>query len=143
MMTEKQIQSLLKNRYNHLIALTNIYFYAMNESDLILITFDNKVMEFEIKVSRQDYKADFNKVKKHDRFHRIDNLELVPNWFYYVCPDGVINVKDIPEYAGLITIYEYGMKKYCKIIKPAPVLHNEIIDGDKWREIAIKLHNKI
>lgn len=53
-----------------------------------------------------DKKVDPNKVK-------------MPNRFYFACPEGLIDVKDIPEYAGLIYVNDHS----ATVIKNAPVLH--------------------
>lgn len=103
--------------------------------------------EFEIKISRSDFKADFKKVEKHtllgmkENFKVIpghywegrryspahtdvrilDRRKLTPNRFYYVTPKGLLTVSDIPEYAGLLEIEG----KKVRITKTAPLLHKE------------------
>lgn len=64
----------------------------------------------------------------------------LPNYFYYVCPDGMIKLDDLPEYAGLIYLRK-GWKNPLKIIRKAPILHKEVFK--KWEDIAIKLSYKL
>lgn len=45
--------------------------------------------------------------------------KLIPNRFYYVCPEGLIKVADLPSYAGLM--YTDGTD--CWMVKQAPMIH--------------------
>lgn len=133
------------------------------ESDKLLETKSGYIYEFEIKISKADFKNDFkHKKDKHiilegeekygdkylpkyyellednkklgawaeQSFHKwADNSEryLVgvhkrPNYFYYAVPTDLISVEDVPEYAGLIYVNEYGG---LTIKKSAPCLHKE------------------
>ena len=133
------------------------------ESDKFIETRSGLIYEFEIKVSKSDFKNDFkHKKDKHiilegeekygDKYlpKYYDNLRaneeigdwavksfhkyaddspryLVgshnrPNYFYYCTPPGLIEVEDVPEYAGLVQIDKAGM---IRIKKKAPKLHGE------------------
>ena len=133
------------------------------ESDKLLETKSGYIYEFEIKISKADYKNDFkHKKDKHiilageegygDKYlpryyefleenRKIGNwceqnfiksasnnpYYLVgghkrPNYFYYAVPTDLINVDDVPEYAGLIYVDE---NKRLTIKKQAPKLHKE------------------
>ncbi len=50
---------------------------------------------------------------------------FVPHRFYYACPTGVIDKKDIPEYAGLFYISD---NYEIKMIKQAPFIHKKHLD---------------
>ena len=52
---------------------------------------------------------------------------IIPNYFYYAVPDGLIDISEIPEYAGLIYVNN-NVFPYFKIIKTAPKIINEKID---------------
>lgn len=54
--------------------------------------------------------------------------ESIPNRFYYACPDGLISIEDVPDYAGLIYINE---KSDPIVIKKAPLLHKNKKDWTK------------
>jgi hypothetical protein len=110
---------------------------GLGECDVISITKNRVVYEYEIKVSRSDFKADFKKSFKH-RLLRGDKtleedyrrrwevyLNHRPNHFYYVVPEGLVKVEEIPSYAGLIYIkYDNSFSGYdVAIIKNAPKIH--------------------
>lgn len=134
------------------------------ESDKLIITRSGWTYEFEIKISRSDFKNDFkHKVDKHTILsssfdgnkymplfweyfeknkHNYPTIELWeehcrntgynnnyftdnykrPNYFYYAVPQDLVSVDEIPEYAGLIYITEYGS---LRTVKKAPILHKE------------------
>ena len=144
-MTESKIQKVLTDRYvdngPHYLALENIYFYN-HESDLLTVDISDFTYEYEIKSTKPDFRNDFKKSAKHEHLKRLDNLSVIPNFFYYVCERDLISINNIPEYAGLIYIYEYRMKRYPKVIKKAPILHSEKIQPEKWREIVIKMYRR-
>ena len=135
--------------------LENLYVFSW-ESDKLIETRSGLIYEFEIKVSKADFKNDFKKKDKHvilegkeTHIPTFDGLEpkykeryeknyLVshfkkPNYFYYAVPDGLITVDEVPEYAGLIYIIpddgEYHFT-WFRIAKQAPKLHNEKYSDD-------------
>lgn len=113
------------------------------ESDVLKITKSGYAYEFEIKISRADFKNDFkHKKKKHTLFENKENSSKIPNYFYYVVPEGLVSEEEIPEYAGLIyvlgTIIGNGKVYYQFLeIKKAPKLHSNKID-----EINLNLIDK-
>ena len=164
-LTEQTIQKSLNGffaigsiKYN----VDNLYVFSW-ESDKLLWTKSGYIYEFEIKISRADYKNDFkHKIEKHVLFASVmpkeqpqmadlfDNYQKkrkkkygrcitdedikrefdhlgdinkrkMPNYFYYAVPKGLIDVDEVPEYAGLIWIDEGIL---C-IKKKAPCLHKE------------------
>ena len=81
--------------------------------------------EVEIKVTRGDFKDDFNKTSKHTLLESVDpeiNLKR-PNKFFYAAPKGLLNTIEIPKYAGLIEIDSLNTTPV--ISKNAPFLHRE------------------
>lgn len=62
--------------------------------------------EIEIKISKADFKKDFEKKDKHTTL--ISRIGKLPNCFSYCAPKGVLSIDDIPEYAGFIEIDDYG-----------------------------------
>ena len=148
-MTESQIRQIIIKRYcpnnqearvgSYKVLVPNVYLYSW-ESDLLGISRSNYVTEYEIKTSKQDYKNDFTKERKHQYFRKLYNVSLLPNRLYYVCPYGVI--EEVPEYAGLIYICKQKNRigYYLKTVKKAPLLHNEKFED--WENIAKKLFYK-
>lgn len=108
------------------------------ESDVIKITKSGYVYEFEIKISKADFKNDFKHKKKKHLLLEDSNNEIKnrPNYFYYVVPNGLISVEDIPEYAGLLYINSTTVGNgapYHQFIevKKAPPLHKNKFDFEK------------
>lgn len=142
-MTERQIQQVLENHKTPgTLHVRNIYLYEGWEMDVMHIMRSNHISEFEIKTNNPDFKADFKK-PKHRLFKTLETCDI-PNYFVYVCPEGVIKPEDVPEYAGLhyVVTKRNGLTRYIRIIKPAPILHNEVLGLEEWRSIAIKALKK-
>lgn len=121
------------------------------ESDHYAVTKAGFAVEFEIKTSMADFKADalkqkdtrvardgwdivrdeFGKMvfnegqKKHDQLAA--RCTHGPSRFYFVCPEEVLQVSDMPEWAGLIWARKGTRTTYpaCYEQKPAPKLHRE------------------
>ena len=117
--------------YKHPLVAKNIYLYEGWECDLISVTYSDIITEYEIKRSRADYLADFQKKDKH--FSTKNGYGA--NYFYYACPIGLIKKSEVPEYAGLI--YCNGKGSY--VSKKAPILHNEKMSYNQLKKLAIKI----
>lgn len=119
----------------------NVYIYGDNESDYITITKAGYVDEYEIKLSRRDFKADFNKDRHLKRqflspwkwydpspYHSLWPIwpsslaAQYPNRFWYVTPIDLVQPDEVPAYAGLIYLQPDDRKR---VIKQAPLLHRE------------------
>ena len=146
-MNSKDIQDVLMiDNYSKPLQITN-YSGIGFEADVLMITKAKLVYEYEIKTSRADFKKDFTKISKH-KIYSDKNPHLVkqrnypkkPNYFYYVCVEGLIKVSEIPSYAGLIYITKKGLSKE---IKKAPKLHSyKFPDSMVW-QIATTLTARI
>lgn len=129
--SEEQIQNDLRR---HFMSESNIKFVAENlfiyewESDLWFLTKANIAYEIEIKITKADFKNDFKKQDKHIILETKDDKKkiLKPNFFYYAVPENLIDVSEIPEYAGLIYMKEYF--PYFDVIKSAPKLTTNKFD---------------
>jgi len=113
----KKLMAFVKGSYD--VVLPNFY-YGGKECDLFRITESDLVIEYEIKISRSDFFADF---KKHDG-QKHENLKLgdgwkVPNRFFFVVPEGLVTKEEVPPYAGLI----YYKKDRFEMVRPAKILH--------------------
>ena len=118
------------------------YYLGNWECDVLELSKNNYTTEYEIKISKQDFKKDFDKqrvshkvngkwdwgnpvvCKNHDEILTGKRA----NRFYFVTPAGLLTKDDVPEYAGLIEIGD--MWHDVKIIKHAKWLHKNIA-GDK------------
>lgn len=150
--TEEYIQKKLEGFFaesTKKYVIENLYVFSW-ESDKLIETRSGLIYEFEIKISRSDFKNDFKKKNKHvilegkeTHIPTFDGLEpkykekyeknyLVshfkkPNYFYYAVPEGMIDKEDVPDYAGLIYVMpDDGEFKfnYLKLVKMAPKLHD-------------------
>lgn len=134
---------------NHSHQFLNKYIFESDwESDFFSVTSSGYLYEVEVKISKSDFAADFIKFK-HKIFESRNQTEVIkeakykyskrwkkqvrrapekkinpqevkmPNKFFFACPEGLLSVDDIPEYAGLI----YVTPTFATIIKHAPLLH--------------------
>ncbi len=137
--TEESITTILRSHYNqgYTYRLNNIFIYGNDwESDFFCVDDEGYASEFEIKISRADFKGDFKKYK-HLLFRKMNKRGLLmPNKFYYVVPDGMVSPDDIPRYAGLI----YVVGSHLKVVRRAPYLHKE--KRDYRRIIAPKVYER-
>lgn len=95
---QKHLYRYLEKKNHNLISpnVMNIYPW---ECDMISLTTSNMVHEYEIKTSKQDFLNDCKKTK-HKHFKNKKNK--TPSYFWYVCVGFEVDLKDIPEYAGLM-----------------------------------------
>jgi len=152
---EKTIQENLEKRFdsgNIKYTVGNLYLFKEDwETDFLVVQKNGYCYEIEIKISRSDFFNDFKKKNKHlilnegvymkkkYRYHtdpekkkRVSEQYYVPtewkfrpNKFYYCVPEGLINVDEIPDYAGLMYVNFYGI---VTTIKEAKFLHKEKLD---------------
>lgn len=137
MWTERKIQQCLFNwvtKYNHQLFAPNIYYFNY-ETDFLSLDSKYYLHDFEIKISRSDFKADLSK-PRHSLFAKLYSKVSkpgrrkhigynAPNCFWYVCPANLIKKSEVPPYAGLIYVYKTGG---IKVIKKRRYLHKYIID---------------
>lgn len=120
---------------------------TLMECDVISVSKTDYVYEYEIKISRSDFKADFKK-DKHRRIvekqfileSRNENFHLVPNCFYFVVPENLVTAEEVPDYAGLIYMKE---NLTFEIIKKAPFIHKIRATDRLIRSIAHNLMCKL
>lgn len=98
------------------------YLFSDWEIDVLSINKNDYLTEYEVKVSRSDFKADFKKKKWQWYEKRIETM--ISNYFYYTCPEGMILENEIPDFAGLI----YATSEGLEFIKKAPLLHKKKYD---------------
>lgn len=159
-MTEAEIQRALNQSFRKSMAvIPNVYLFG-EESDLLRIMKNGWVVEYEIKLSRSDFRADFRRKGKHkymaervvepasywyknNHNHRtaqspeVAKSWTIPNRFVFVCPEGLLTVEDMPEYAGLY--YVKGMQ--VRKVKSPPLLHREKIgEGSLKRLVSVLSH---
>lgn len=128
-MTEAEIQVIIgKDRVlaGHSIVCSNINHLFKGQQDVLSVTKSGLAIEYEIKISRADFKRDkaknkeftfdANTIANADSFY----LSKIVNQFYYVVPDGLIGIHELPEYAGLFYVTSRGS---LILEKKAPLIH--------------------
>ncbi len=142
--------------HNHDHKFENVYIYDW-ECDHFSVTGSGYAYEIEVKVSKSDFKADFQKPKHHFFKHIKNGYSIVnkgrgsfwikdeliehsniepkqisfkncPNVFYFACPVGLIEAHEIPKYAGLIYVMDNGE---ARVVKKAPYIHKDKVDPSK------------
>lgn len=126
---EKIIQDLLGKTFclsGHLIVCPNVNNLMRGQQDFISVTRSKKLIEYEIKISRGDFKRDLKKTREIR--WQFSGSMIRPNYFYYVVPCCVnIQVSDLPHWAGLYWVTSDGLE----MIKKAPLLHDDKLDIEK------------
>jgi hypothetical protein len=127
------------------------------ECDVLSVTKSDYICEYEIKISKSDFKADFKK-EKHTlitervfnetvtlkkvgkKTFEIKNPYYAPNYFYFVVTENLVTLDEVPEYAGLIYVKENGS---FETIKKAPLLHKTKASPEFIRGLAHQLSCKL
>lgn len=151
-LTEATIQEKLIRAYRndcHLM-IPNLYIFDW-ESDVFKQLKSGYTEEIEIKISIADFKADKNKVIKHEivstgfKYSISDQKKIEttkrPNRFYYAVPEFMVNIVEVPEYAGLLCVFE-DLRRDPNVIKKAPLLHKDKLDID-YKYLARKLADRL
>lgn len=112
------------------IVTENFNYFFIGELDVVSLNKSGYVSEFEVKISRSDFKADSKKRKWYFFDNKIE--KQIPNYFWYACPDGLIMPHEIKPYMGLIY---YSEKGFIVIQKPK-IIH-------KFKHDVVKLLTKI
>ena len=116
------------DRKRHRFMVPNIQVFGW-ESDLVSVTRDDYVYEYEIKISRKNFLLDLTK----DRHRHLSTSHVGEyagpwpsqsqrgaNYLYYAVPENLLSLSDVPAHSGLIAVTTSGL---AKVIKPAPKLH--------------------
>lgn len=141
-LSSKDIQYSLSLRFlNHSYIIYNAYIFNW-ESDFFSVSDSEYLYEIEIKVTRSDFKDDFQKKDKHILLESTDNqgFPKKPNKFFYACPKGLLSTYEIPSYAGLIEIS--SRTSTAVVVKDAPFLHKEKILPEYKTILLDKFYNR-
>lgn len=117
-----------------------------HECDLFSITNALYFHEIEVKVSRADFRADFDKESKHrilaDKAASVW-ANLIPRTFCYACPHGLLSTEDMPEYAGLIWVARKRQNDWfgydIEIVKKPPSLSSQKMTAEQVFKITNNL----
>jgi hypothetical protein len=144
-MSERSMQDALYiecSRVRHRLIVPNVQVFGW-ESDLVSVTANDFIVEYEIKISRKDFKKDVEKYR-HQVLRRLRHAPI-PGWLpdgrrlgaaylYYVVTPDIVKLEEVPEHAGLMVVN--GM---VETIKKAPKLHTtKITSGQRqWLERSL------
>lgn len=124
-MNERSMQNrlyadLISRKHRFIVPSTTVLGW---ESDLVSVTGAGFICEYEIKISRSDFKADLKK-SRHRRLSQDATRPYYrgPAYFYYAVPRDMVRIDEVPDYAGLIFVYPM-----MQIIKKAPRLNKNKI----------------
>jgi hypothetical protein len=141
--------------------------FSTGECDILSLMKSGLANEYEIKLTRSDFRADAKKgkyeifekrlagVHEDIRVRRNIRGDIVhyqpmsafytvklttPNYFSYVVPHGLITAEDVPHFAGLV----YARSERChyfEVVKKPVKIHNDIDDSLPVR-IGMKLMHR-
>lgn len=130
------------------------YYLGSFECDVLKVSKAGHTYEYEIKVSKADFKKDFEKKRrinyltketktKHDILLEGSRV----NRFYYVVPEGLIKPDSVPSGLGLIyaTAFEYHGTVMVKfnIVKMAKLLKKDSCSTEMYKNLAVNLSIKL
>lgn len=131
-MFEHHLQRSLWNRHRSgaRIMLPNYTPIGWYECDLYIVTNRYYAIEYEIKLSLADFKADSRKRDKHVRLAQRTG-STTPTRFFYAVPAMLVSPRDVPDYAGLV-YFRWSAKEpgrrlvapLCTVIRQAPRLND-------------------
>lgn len=102
------------------------------ECDVLAISKSNLASEYELKITRSDFLADFKK-PKHKKFERGEGGYI--SKFWYVVPEGLIKKKEVPDYAGLMYYRKQGKHRIVTPVKQPKTLRANKIDTKTFRRL--------
>ena len=107
---------------------------AMRSADYVVISSNNgnDVIVFEVKASKQDFKKDIENLNKQR------SAKCISNYFYYITPKGLLDPKEIPDWAGLLEVDLEDKFLYIYKVLSAPRRHNE---APTWGLVAEIIRN--
>jgi len=140
-----------------MLSIDNVHLFEF-ESDFLTVSKAGYMTEYEVKVSRSDFRADFKKScsKRNARGWRLKetvhkHVKLAMGsyglkHFYFIAPEGIIPHDEVPDHAGLIEVTRHSKDNIdlqTNIVKKAPKLPNcEKITDKQKAEISNKFYFK-
>lgn len=130
-------------RKQHPVCIPNIMTsYRLREADVLSLTRAGFSHEFEIKRTISDFRMDFisKKSKHYDLSMRYigkynEKQPAISNYYWFVAPEDIIPIKEIPEYAGLMIIKNI---KVVSRIYNNPI-RNNFTQISTWLSVSINI----
>lgn len=131
----------------------NVFMWGQFESDYVKVSKSGYIYEYEIKMSKEDFKKDFEKQyvkfsynpfkeEVKNKHGMIANNESGLKGFSFVVPENLISVNDIPAYSGLYYICKEGNRFNTNCIKEPPKLDGKKIEEKKLNYLLMKVYYK-
>ena len=138
-MTERDMQLALyyRHRSSACAILPNYTPPWWYECDLYVVMKSMLSVEYEIKTTRSDFRADFGKREKHARLSKLGLAGSTPTRFFFVVPEGLVTADEVPTYAGLM--YARPNPSYKRttltVLRKAPRLNGKQLTEKTIREM--------
>lgn len=145
----------LKQRYRYI--LPNCFTQHDNEADIFCVRGSGFYDEFEIKISKADFKKDYSKYVKYRnwedgeyyKYHKLPEKDHpvmktkhqalldghLSNYFFYILKEGIVNIDEIHPDFG---VYEVCDKGILRKRRDASLLHRYKISNDRLLNIGYK-----
>lgn len=142
---QRQIAKMQVLKYH--IVIENFTPFHKYEYDVMSISKSDMICEFEVKVSRSDFKRqkeatkqfNYSKAITNGRAEQLDkSILLVPNYFSYCCPDGLIKEDEIPKFAGLYYLKDGVI---CEARSPKRI-HSHIFKQEVIKEKILRYYSE-
>jgi hypothetical protein len=153
-MTERSVQNLFFRRrgQRYSTVMPNCTPPCWYECDLLAITKAGYMYEFEIKLTRSDYRADAKKGAlplycrpfrqdtrtKHEQL--ADHDRNGPVRFWFIVPANLVSVDELPDWAGLLYLCGSPSWPSFEDVRSAPRLHNNRMSEDMKDSIRQNLY---
>lgn len=125
------------------------YYFGQYEMDIFKMTDRMIVTEYEIKISRSDFFADFKKnrrevdwmegggfeISNSNKHNKIAAGKGEANRFYFVVPHDLIKPSEVPKHIGLI----YCDGGYPSVVKAAPLIHKRYQTIEVYKQLCKNL----
>ena len=126
--------AIISDKYPRGLIAPNIIIDNWYEMDVGFLTDAGYLHEFEIKLTKVDFKADAAKkngyTTKHEALARGE--KCCPNRFSFVIPEGLVPLSEIPEFAGCLEVAQQDYGLFLSTSRTAPLIHNK--KPDKLRD---------
>lgn len=148
MITEKEIQKRLMYEWYKpsMICTTGMFLWEGFECDFARITHAGYLYEYEIKVSRPDFLADFKKRwgRGQTKHEMIQGGRSPLKHFSFVSPKGLLKPEDIPDLYGWYEIEkaENHYEGLVERVRPKPLPNAKPLPQENILNVAIKLSNR-
>jgi len=137
-------RAIIRERYARNTTLPNYTPRNWFECDVFEVTAAGYFVEYEVKLSKSDFRADADKAKRHydqdwnaslERKHDLLAVSDArgPSRFYFVTPENLIAEQELPPWAGLIIAHQGSRNVYLHTRRPAPQLHRIKLEDERFQ----------